>query len=107
MVEQTDKLVKGLKIVLKIFPDAKGYFGIEDNKPEAIEALLKATENEDRIEVVPLKTKYPQGGERSMIYAVTGRKSIPKCFLLMWDALYIMLIRFMQYIMLFITENLL
>lgn len=75
MVEQTDKLVKGLKIVLKIFPDAKGYFGIEDNKPEAIEALLKATENEDRIEVVPLKTKYPQGGERSMIYAVTGRKN--------------------------------
>ena len=74
MVEQTDKLVKGLKIVLKIFTDAKGYFGIEDNKPEAIEALLKATENEDRIEVVPLKTKYPQGGERSMIYAVTGRK---------------------------------
>lgn len=74
MVEQTDKLVKGLKIVLRIFPDAKGYFGIEDNKPEAIEALLKATENEDRIEVVPLKTKYPQGGERSMIYAVTGRK---------------------------------
>lgn len=74
MVEQTDKLVKGLKIVLKIFPDAKGYFGIEDNKPEAIEALLKATENEDRIEVVPLKTKYPQGGERSIIYAVTGRK---------------------------------
>lgn len=74
MVEQTDKLVKGLKIVLKIFPDAKGYFGIEDNKPEAIEALLKATENEDRIEVVPLKTKYPQGGERSMIYAVTGIK---------------------------------
>lgn len=74
MVEQTDKLVKGLKIVLKIFPDAKGYFGIEDNKPEAIDALLKATENEDRIEVVPLKTKYPQGGERSMIYAVTGRK---------------------------------
>ena len=74
MVEQTDKLVKGLKIVLKIFPDAKGYFGIEDNKPEAIEALFKATENEDRIEVVPLKTKYPQGGERSMIYAVTGRK---------------------------------
>lgn len=74
MVEQTDKLVKGLKIVLKIFPDAKGYFGIEDNKPEAIEALLKATENEDRIEVVLLKTKYPQGGERSMIYAVTGRK---------------------------------
>lgn len=74
MVEQTDALVKGLKIVLKIFPEAKGYFGVEDNKPEAIEALLKATENEDRIEVVPLKTKYPQGGERSMIYAVTGRK---------------------------------
>ncbi|MGN0375992.1 MAG: electron transport complex subunit RsxC [Butyrivibrio sp.] len=74
MMEQPHELIKGLKTVLSIFPGAVGYFGIEDNKPEAIKLLTELTENEDRIFVKKLKTKYPQGGERSMIYAVTGRK---------------------------------
>ena len=74
MLEQTEELVKGLKVVLKMFPNAKGYFGIEDNKPEAIKAISEAVKNEDRIEVKVLKTKYPQGGERSLIYAITKRK---------------------------------
>ena len=74
MIEQGEELVKGLKIVLKIFPDAKGYIGIEDNKPEAILNMAEKTASEDRIQVKALKTKYPQGGERSLIYAVTGRK---------------------------------
>lgn len=73
MIEQGEELVKGLKVVLSLFPKAKGYFGIEDNKPTAIKALSELVAEEDRIEVVPLKTKYPQGGERSMIYAVTKR----------------------------------
>lgn len=73
MIEQGEELVKGLKVVLSLFPKAKGYFGIEDNKPAAIKALSELVAEEDRIEVVPLKTKYPQGGERSMIYAVTKR----------------------------------
>ncbi len=74
MMEQSEKLIKGLKAVLKIFPKAMGYIGIEDNKPEAIKKLTELTKNEDRIHVKKLKTKYPQGGERSMIYAITGRK---------------------------------
>lgn len=73
MIEQGEELVKGLKVVLSLFPKAKGYFGIEINKPEAIKVLSNLVSGEDRIEVVPLKTKYPQGGERSMIYAVTKR----------------------------------
>lgn len=73
MLEQGNELVKGLKVVLSLFPKAKGYFGIEDNKPEAIRILNELVNNEDRIKVIPLKTKYPQGGERSLIYAVTGR----------------------------------
>ena len=73
MLEQGNELIKGLKVVLSLFPKAKGYFGVEDNKPEAIRILNELVRNEDRIEVIPLKTKYPQGGERSLIYAVTGR----------------------------------
>lgn len=74
MLEYTDELVKGLKIVLRLFPGARGVFGVEDNKPEAIKALKKATSGENNIEVAVLKTKYPQGGERCMIKAVTGRE---------------------------------
>lgn len=74
MIEQPQELIKGLKVVLRLFPDAMGYIGVEDNKPEAIKILSELTKNEERIEVKKLKTKYPQGGERSLIYAVTGRK---------------------------------
>lgn len=74
MLEFSDELVKGLKVVLRLFPGAKGYFGIEDNKPEAIRLLTEKTAGEPDIEVRTLKTKYPQGGERCMIKAVTGRK---------------------------------
>ena len=74
MLEESDKLVKGLKAILSLFPKAKGYIAIEDNKPEAIEVLKEAVKAEMNMEVRVLKTKYPQGGERSLIYAVTGRK---------------------------------
>lgn len=74
MLEEPERIVRGLKVVLKLFPTAKGVIGIEDNKPEAIASMKKCTEGEANIEVVPLKTKYPQGGERTLIYAITGRK---------------------------------
>lgn len=74
MLEYTDELVKGLKIVLRLFPGARGVFGVEDNKPEAIRALKNAISGDNNIEVAVLKTKYPQGGERCMIKAVTGRE---------------------------------
>ena len=74
MVEQPEILVEGLKIVLSLFDNAKGIIAIEDNKLDAITALKKLTKNEKNIEVKGVYTKYPQGGERALIYAVTGRE---------------------------------
>lgn len=73
MVEEPEKLVEGMKIILQLFPNAKGVFGIEDNKPDCIEKISALVSAEPRMEVCPLMTKYPQGGERQLIYAVTGR----------------------------------
>ncbi|MDC7279750.1 electron transport complex subunit RsxC [Butyrivibrio fibrisolvens] len=74
MVEEPEKLITGMKIILQLFPKAKGLLGIEDNKSDVIESLSKLCEKEPRLEVVPLMTKYPQGGERQLIKACTGRE---------------------------------
>lgn len=74
MLEEPEKLIGGLKVILQLFDDAKGVIGIENNKPEAIKKLTELVKNEPNIEVRPLLTKYPQGGERTLIYAITGRK---------------------------------
>ena len=74
MLEEPEKLVSGLKVILSIFPKAKGVIAIENNKPDCIEKISALVEKESNITVCPLKTKYPQGGERFLIYAVTGRK---------------------------------
>lgn len=74
MMEQPERLVGGLKVILRLFDNAKGVIGIENNKPEAIKKLKEMTKDEPRITVMELLTKYPQGGERSLIYAVTGRE---------------------------------
>ena len=74
MMEEPEKIIGGLKIILQLFPNAKGIIGIENNKPKAVEKLRELVKNEFKIEVVELYTKYPQGGERSLIYACTGRK---------------------------------
>ena len=68
------RIVGGIKGILQLFDNAKGVIGIENNKPEAIKKLTEMVKDEPRITVCPLMTKYPQGGERSLIYAVTGRK---------------------------------
>lgn len=73
MLETPEKLVSGMRVILKLFDNAKGLFGVEDNKPDCIEKLTKLVENEPRMEVIPLKTKYPQGGERQLIWATTQR----------------------------------
>ena len=73
MIEQPEKLVAGMKIVLQLFPKAKGVFGVEDNKPDCIAKLKELVKDEPRMEVAELMTKYPQGGERQLIYAVTKR----------------------------------
>lgn len=74
MVENAGVLIDGLKVMLRLFENAKGIIAIEDNKPQAIKNVSKLVEGEERIEVKKLKTKYPQGAERMLIYAVTGRK---------------------------------
>lgn len=73
MLEEPEKVIQGLKIILKLFEHAKGIIAIEDNKPEAIEIMSKLVANETNIQVKVLKTKYPQGAERQLIYATTGR----------------------------------
>ena len=78
MLESKDSLVRGCRILQKVFPNAEIKICIEDNKPKAIEALTERVANEDKISVVKLKTKYPQGGERQLIYAATKRKTNSK-----------------------------
>ncbi len=74
MLEEPEKLVGGLKLILKLFPNAHGILAVEDNKPDCISLLKQYTKDEPGISVKALKTKYPQGGERQLIYAVTGRR---------------------------------
>jgi electron transport complex protein RnfC len=74
MIEQPETIIGGLKIILKLFENARGIIAIEDNKPEAIKLISELTAKEANIEVAALKTKYPQGGERQLVYATTGRK---------------------------------
>lgn len=74
MMEEPEKIVAGLKAALKIFPHARGILAVEDNKMDAAERLREAAKNEADIEVMVLKTKYPQGAERQLIYATTGRQ---------------------------------
>ncbi len=73
MLEYTEELVGGMKIILQLFDKAIGIFGVEDNKPDCIAKLKELTKDEPRMKVMALKTKYPQGAERQLIYATTGR----------------------------------
>lgn len=73
ILEQADKLIEGLRIALSIFPGAKGIIAVEDNKPKAIELLKSKLEGDSDISVTKMKTKYPEGAERQLIYANTGR----------------------------------
>lgn len=74
MLEEPEKLIKGLKVSLSLFPKAQGIMAVEDNKKDCIELLKSMTKDDNRISVKALKTKYPQGAERQLIFATTGRK---------------------------------
>lgn len=74
MLEEPEKLVGGMKIILRLFPNARGVLAVEDNKPDCIRLLQEMVRGEERISVRALQTKYPQGAERTLIYAVTGRQ---------------------------------
>ena len=74
MMEHADQILVGLDLLMKAAKVDKGYIGIETNKPEAIALLTEKTANDPRIEVVPLKQRYPQGGEKQLVDAVIRRQ---------------------------------
>lgn len=74
MLAHAEKVVMGLKIAMKSVSVKKGFIGVEDNKTNAIEALGKAIGNDESIEIYSLHTKYPQGAEKQLIAAITGRE---------------------------------
>jgi len=73
MLEEPEKLIDGMRVVLKLFDGAKGILAVEDNKVDCALKLEKMLKGDKDIEVKVLKTKYPQGSERQLIYASTGR----------------------------------
>jgi electron transport complex protein RnfC len=74
MLEEPEKIIAGLKLIIKVLNAKKGIIGIENNKPDAIELMEKKLEGEDNIEVQPLKVKYPQGGEKQLIKACLDKE---------------------------------
>lgn len=78
MLERTEELVDGLRLIMGIVEAQNGWVGIEENKPDAIEALCDALEGEPDMRVVPLRVRYPQGAEQQLITAATGREVPPE-----------------------------
>lgn len=74
MQENSTEIVEGIKIVQYITGAKKAIIGIEENKPKAIEIMKKAIANEKNMSIAVLKTKYPQGGEKQLIKAITGKE---------------------------------
>ena len=74
MLEHADEILVGVDLIMKAVNVTKGYIGIENNKPDAIKLMTEKASQYPNIEVVPLKVKYPQGGEKQLIDAVIGRQ---------------------------------
>jgi Na+-translocating ferredoxin:NAD+ oxidoreductase subunit C len=74
MQENAEECMIGIEILMKALNVKKALIGIENNKPDAIEHLTQLAAKYNGIEVVPLKTKYPQGAEKQLIYALTKRE---------------------------------
>ncbi len=73
MQEHGRDIVEGMKLLLQLFPNAKGVIAIEENKPQAIKIMESICATEKGVEVQVVATKYPQGGERNLISVVAGR----------------------------------
>ena len=74
MIEEPELVLEGLKIAVSLFPNSRGILAIEDNKPDAIHIFRELTKNDKNISVKAVRTKYPEGAERMLIHAVTGRE---------------------------------
>ena len=77
MLEYPDQIIVGIRIMLKALGIEYAVIGIEENKPDAIALMRAKTSMVSGMEVVPLKMKYPQGGEKQLIEAVTGHRVPP------------------------------
>ncbi len=77
--EYAPQIIAGVGLMLTACRGRRAVIALEDNKPEAAAALRAALGAESRIEVVQLKTKYPQGGEKQLVEAVTGRRIPSGC----------------------------
>ena len=73
MIENSDKILKGMAIIMKVLGVEDGYIGIESNKPDAVEKIAE-TAKDYGFKVLTVKTKYPQGAEKMLIKAVKNRK---------------------------------
>ena len=73
MLEKADEILVGVQILMKAAKVTKGYIGIENNKPDAIKLMTEKAAAYPGIEIVPLKVKYPQGGEKQLIQATVNR----------------------------------
>lgn len=74
MLEKTEEILVGVTLLMKAVKVTKAYIGIESNKPDAIKCMTEKAQAYPGIEVVPLKVKYPQGGEKQLIDAVIRRQ---------------------------------
>lgn len=74
MLEKTDEILVGVKLLMKAMNVEKAFIGIENNKPDAISLMKEKVSEYPGVGVVALKVKYPQGGEKQLIKAVTGRE---------------------------------
>jgi electron transport complex protein RnfC len=78
MIEHPKEILEGLRIVMKVLGVNKGFVGIEDNKPAAIKSMKEAASGLEGVEILPLHTRYPQGAEKMLIKAATGREVPPR-----------------------------
>ncbi len=74
MLENGGRAVDGLRAAMRALDVRRGVIAVEDDKPDAVEAMRRAARGREGVEVVPLKAKYPQGSEKQLIKAVTGRE---------------------------------
>lgn len=74
MLEQTQDVIDGIKILVKALGLQKGLLAVEENKADVFDIVQKQLPADGSIELCRLKTKYPQGAEKQLIYAITGRQ---------------------------------
>ncbi|MBP7174810.1 MAG: electron transport complex subunit RsxC [Thermoclostridium sp.] len=77
LMENPDGILKGIQLVLDMLDIPKAIMGIEDNKSKAIRLLTEKAAVDQRVSIAPLRSRYPQGAEKMLIYATTGRKVPP------------------------------